>query len=278
MDGCNGLGAVVGKYCMRMAIEKAHRYGIGLVSARGSNHFGFCGYYTLMAMERDMIGLTCTNASPLMVPTRSSTRALGTNPISVGMSAGVGDELLIDMATSAVSFGKIDLARHKNESIPKYWARDKQGNDTTDPFKASSLYPLGGPESSGGYKGYGLAIMIEVLCGILSGSEYGPGIQKWGETNRPANLGQCFIAINTAVFAPGAKNRLATLLNQLRELPRLGNLPPVKIPGDMARAAMDKADKDGGIRYPSNLIKEVNRVAQELGVPPLKLVKRKKSQ
>ena len=276
VDGCNGLGQVIGKYCMELAIEKARQFGIGMVTARGSNHYGICGYYTLMAMEKDMIGFSCTNTSPLMAPTRSKNSALGTNPLSLGMSASCGDQFVLDMATTAVALGKIELAVRKEEPIPEGWAMDAEGKITTDAkaaVAAAALMPLGGQEKNSGYKGYGLATMVEVLCGILSGSNYGPNIRKWKESSSAANLGQCFMAINPEVFCPGSKDRLAQLLKQLRQLPTVGD-KCVLVAGDPEREAMARVDRDGGIQYHENQIKSCASLAKEMEVEPIKLVKK----
>lgn len=274
VDGRNGLGQVVGKYCMDLAIKKAKEYGIGMVSARGSNHFGICGYYTLLAMEQGLIGLNFTNTSPLMAPTRSKEAALGTNPLSVGMAAANGDEFVLDMATTAVALGKIELAMRKEESIPEGWALDRDGKLTTsaaDAYDATLLMPLGGEERHSGYKGYGLATMVEVLCGIISGSKFGPNIRSWKEGDKIADLGHCFLAIDPEAFGSGSKERLSTLLSQLRELPSAGN-KPVLVAGDPERRAMEKVDKNGGISYHPNQIRDSAEFAKTMDVSPMKLV------
>lgn len=274
VDGKNALGQVVGKYCMDLAIEKAKKFGIGMVTARGSNHFGICGYYTMMAMEQDLIGFNCTNTSPLMAPTRSMKAGLGTNPLSLGMAADDGDEFLLDMATTAVALGKIELAIRKGEDIPEGWALGSDGkvtHDAEEAFKASLLMPLGGSERNSGYKGYGLALMIEILCGILSGSQFGPNIRTWKTGDRIADLGHCFIAINPEAFASGSKERLSTLLKQLRDLPIIGE-EPVLIAGDPERQHMQKVDKEGGITYHPNQLKASEKFAKHMGVRPMKLL------
>lgn len=272
------MGQVIGKFCMELAIEKASKFGIGMVSARGSNHFGICGYYSLMAMERGMIGFSCTNGSPCMVPTRSQKSALSTNPLSLGMSASGGDSFVLDMANTVVALGKIELAVRKGEeNIPEGWALDQTGKVTSDPnaaLEANSLLPLGGEEKNSGYKGYGLAVMVEVLCGILSGSKFGPSIRSWkGATTEVANLGHCFMAIDPEVFAPGSKDRLAELLGQLRELPKAGD-EPILVAGDPERLSMNKVDKQGGIEYHPNQIQNSADFAKALGVEPMKLVQK----
>lgn len=275
VDGKNALGQVVGKYCMELAIEKAKKFGISMVTARGSNHYGICGYYTKMAIEQNLIGFTCTNTSPLMAPTRSIKAGLGTNPMSLGMAAH-NDEFVLDMATTAVALGKIELAIRKGENIPEGWALGADGKVTRDAekaYEASLLMPLGGTERNSGYKGYGLALMVEVLCGILSGSQFGPNIRAWKTGDRVADLGHCFMAINPEAFACGSKERLSTLLGQLRGLPRAGE-EPVLIAGDPERRHMSKVDKDGGITYHPNQLKASEEFAEHMGVRPMKLVPR----
>lgn len=277
VSGNNGLGQVIGNFCMELAIKKAKKFGIGMVSARGSNHYGICAYYTSMAIEQCLIGFTCSNTSPLMAPTRSKSSGLGTNPLSLGMGAKCGDEFLLDMATTAVALGKIELALRKKENIPEGWALGTDGKVTTnaeDAFKASTLMPLGGEERNSGYKGYGLGLMVEVLCGILSGSHFGPNIRQWKSKDKVADLGHCFMAIDPEAFGCGSKDRLTKLLQQLRELPQIGD-KPILIPGDPERAHMRKVDKEGGIGYHPNMIKACEELAKHMGVKPMKLVAKK---
>lgn len=157
VDGNNGLGAVVGNYCMDLAIKKAKQVGVGWVCAKGSNHYGMAGWYPMRAMKEGLVGMSMTNTSPLMAPTRSKEAALGTNPLSLGVPA-KDDHFLLDMATTAVAVGKIEIQRRKGEPLPHGWAQDPEGNETTDPelaFQTGCLMPLGGPEITSGYKGYG---------------------------------------------------------------------------------------------------------------------------
>lgn len=261
---------------MELAIKKAEKYGIGLVSTRGSNHYGICGYYTLMAMEKNLIGFSATNSSPLMVPTRSTQAALGTNPLSIGMRA-QNDEFVLDMATSAVALGKIEVAFNKEQDIPRGWALGGDGKITTDSgeaLKNHKLMPLGGAEEHSGYKGYGLGVMVELLCGILSGSFYGPNIRNWTDANRTANLGHCFMAIDPKAFGSGAENRLSHLLSQLRALP-VSNGEGVLVAGDLERKAMAKVDTCGGIQYHKNQIRICKKLAEKLGVKSMELIKKK---
>ncbi|KAL1493813.1 hypothetical protein ABEB36_009499 [Hypothenemus hampei] len=221
LDGKNGLGAVVGKCAMEIAINKAKDVGIGFVIARGSNHYGIAGIYALQAIEEGLIGFSVTNTSPLMTPTRAKQAALGTNPLTLGAPAKNGDSFLLDMATTAVALGKIEIAKRKREPIPEGWALNEEGIPESNPtiaYTNAKLMPLGGTELNSGYKGYGLGMLVEIFCGILSGSCYGPHIRRWGSSHEIANLGQAFMAINPKVFAPGFEDRLQDLITYLREM------------------------------------------------------------
>ncbi|KAK0097507.1 hypothetical protein PV326_001429 [Microctonus aethiopoides] len=275
VDGKNGLGQVIGKFCMELAIEKAKKFGIGLVSAKGSNHYGICGYYTLMAADKGLIGFTCTNTSPLLVPTRSTVSALGTNPLSIGMRANNDDEFILDMATTAVALGKIEIAIRKEEEIPEGWALGLDGKITKnsqEAFDNGKLLPLGGTETNSGYKGYGLAMMVELLCGILSGSNFGQNIRNWKNDIKLANLGHCFMAIDPEAFGPGAKDRLSQLLIELRNLPVAAGDDCVMVAGDPEREAMSKVNRTGGIHYHPNQIKTCDEMAEKLHIHSIKYI------
>ncbi|XP_026479996.1 uncharacterized protein LOC113386430 [Ctenocephalides felis] len=175
VGGCNALGAVTGNFCMQLAIKKAEKVGIGYVVAKGGCHYGMAGYYTLQAVEKGLIGYSSTNTSPLVAPTRSKQACLGTNPLSIGMPSSIKEDYyLLDMATSAVALGKLEMARRLNKPIPLGWALGPDGQPTADPavgYKNGILMPLGGAEETSGYKGYGLACMVEALGSMLSGSQ-----------------------------------------------------------------------------------------------------------
>lgn len=222
VDGRNGLGMVVGNWCMDLAVEKAKQVGIGLVCCKGSNHYGMAGWYAMRAEDSGLIGISMTNSSPSMAPTRSTEVALGTNPIAFAAPAMNGDAFLLDMATTTVALGKIELKMRNEEKCPVGWAQDSEGKSTTDPkvaWHANCLMPLGGEESTSGYKGYGLAAMVEILCGVLGDAAFGRNIRKWtldgGES--AADLGQMFMAIDPLVFAPGFSERMSALNSMLRK-------------------------------------------------------------
>ncbi|PIK53690.1 hypothetical protein BSL78_09402 [Apostichopus japonicus] len=248
VDGKNLLGAVVGNYCMDLAIKKAKEAGIGWVVAKGSNHYGISGWYTLKALEHNLLGMSMTNSSPITVPNRAKKQVFGTNPISLSAPSSDGQSFVLDMATSTVSFGK-DVVERKG-----------------------SLQPLGGPEITGGYKGTGIMAMIEILTAVLSGGAVAGNVRQWLSTAEEANLGQLFVAINPECFAMDFEGRLADFLGCLRDLEPSSPDLPVVVAGDLARQHMKQVDEDGAIPYPKNLLISLNELAANLGVEPLKVV------
>src|ERR1700712_3174538 len=179
VDGDAGLGLVVAPFAMKVAIEKAAQYGSGGVAVRNSNHFGIAGYHALMAVEQDMIGFAMTNASPLVSPTFSSERLLGTNPMCYAFPAGKYSPVIIDMATSAAANGKLEIAQRSGKQVPEGWIQDKDGGYTTDPHalkSGGSLLPLGSDREHGSHKGFGLSAVVDIFSGVLSGANYGPWV------------------------------------------------------------------------------------------------------
>lgn len=270
VNGNNGLGMVVGNFCMDLAISKAKETGIGWVSARGSNHYGIAGWYAMRASDQGLLGMSFTNTSPLVAPTRAKGPALGTNPIALA-APGKDDPFVLDMATCTVAVGKIEVSRRKGDPIPEGWGMDSDGKITTDPAAAMSgaLMPLGGIESNSGYKGYGLAMLVEVFCGLLSGGQYGPNVRRWMDTTREADLGQCFVAIDTSFFAPGFPDRMSDLMNHCRNMPPADPSAPVLAAGDPERAHIAKVAKEAGITYHLNQITDSWKLANVLKVAPM---------
>ena len=167
---------------MDVAVKKAKKTGVGWVSVKGSNHFGIAGHYSMMAQREGLLGFSFTNGSPWVTATRSAgARVMSTNPISFTAPGEAGDGLVLDMATATVAVGKLEVAAVRGEEIPDCWAVDGAGRVTSDPrtaMREGAGLPLGGSEQTGGYKGYGLALLVEIFCGILSGSAWGPHIRS----------------------------------------------------------------------------------------------------
>ena len=179
VNGDAGLGLVVAPFAMKVAIEKAEKYGSGWVSVKNSNHFGIAGYHTMMAAEKDMIGIAMTNASPLVAPTFANERMLGTNPMCYAFPAGKYPPVIVDMATSAAANGKLEIAQRSGKPVPDGWIQDKDGQPSTDPHelkKGGSFLPLGSDRDHGSHKGFGLSATVDILSAVLSGANYGPWV------------------------------------------------------------------------------------------------------
>ncbi|KAK5642467.1 hypothetical protein RI129_008634 [Pyrocoelia pectoralis] len=274
VDGQNGLGAVVGNFCMDLAIKKAQTVGVGWVCAKESNHYGIAGMYAMQAMRQGLLGMSFTNSSPFMCPTRCKKAALGTNPLSLATPSKNDDNFVLDMATTSVAVGKIEIQRRKEKDapIPEGWAQDHEGKITTDAnvaYDAGLLMPLGGSEVHSGYKGFGLGMLVEIFCGILAGSNYGTNIRKWGNSIDKANLGQCFIAVDPKCFAPGFEDRMSDLMDTIRNCEPVDPSKPVLIAGDPERNHMKFVDSVGGVRYVKNQINTCKQLAEKLCVKPL---------
>ncbi|OQV16955.1 putative Malate dehydrogenase [Hypsibius exemplaris] len=272
VDGNNLMGPVVGNFAMDLAIRKAKDTGIGWVAARGSNHYGIAGYYGLQAIRSGLIGFSFTNTSPLAVPTRAKQTALGTNAFCVMAPAANGDYFALDMATTTVAIGKVELAMRTGQQVPLTWGVDKNGKETSNPadiYHGGGLLPIAGGEASGGYKGYGLNVLVEIFCGILGDAAFGPLVRSWQNPSTEANLGQCFGAIDPGCFGNNFAERLSAFLNILRYLEAADPKKPVLVAGDPERQHMAKCEELGGIPYHVNQITHSNEVARSLGVAPL---------
>ncbi|MEO5601071.1 MAG: Ldh family oxidoreductase [Cyclobacteriaceae bacterium] len=176
VDGDSGLGLVVGPRANEIAMEKASQFGSGWVSVCNTNHYGIASYYSLKALERDMIGWSMTNTSRIVVPLWGAERRLGTNPIAIAFPGFKNPPIVIDLATSVVAFGKIEIARRAGKSIPEGWIIDANGNASTSPDDVyeGGVLPLGSTREMGAHKGYCLSAMVDILCCVLSGANWGP--------------------------------------------------------------------------------------------------------
>jgi len=214
IDGGAGLGQPVSAHAMRLAITKAGEVGSGFVAVRNSNHYGIAGYYAMMALEHDMIGISMTNAAVLVLPTFGRDAMLGTNPISVAAPAGNEWPFVLDMATSTVPRGKLEVYNRQEKPLPMGWATDEHGVPTQDAgqvlqnflaLAGGGLLPLGGAgELLSGYKGYGLALLVDVLCGVLPGAGYANNIYPKTPEGKPlpANVGHFVGALRVDAFRP----------------------------------------------------------------------------
>ncbi len=179
VDGDRGLGLVVAPKAMEIATQKAAVAGTGWVAVQNSNHFGIAGYHAMKAVEKDMIGWAMTHAAPLVTPTFSREKLLGTNPIAVGIPALNEPAFLADFASTAVAYGKLEILQRKGLDTPAGWVQDKDGNPCQDAFaikNGGALLPLGGDREHGSHKGYALGAIVDILSGVLSGANFGPWV------------------------------------------------------------------------------------------------------
>jgi len=250
-DAGNGMGQLAGYRAMQACIDKARDVGVALATVRNSNHFGIAGYYAMMALEHDMIGISLTNSQPLIAPTYGRTRILGTNPIAVAVPAGKDDSYVLDMATSVVPMGKIAFYEEKGEVIPFGWGMDRTGSLTRDPHAVQDggcLLPLGGTDEMRGYKGYGLALLVDILSGILSGAAYGRNIGSPGSVEgAPVNIGHFFMAIRVNAFRPieQFKADMDLLIQQLKTAPKTVGHDRIFVHGEKEFERMKAYRRDG---------------------------------
>ena len=179
VDGDKGLGLVVAPKAMEIALQKAEKVGSGWIAVQNSNHFGIAGYHSSLAIDKDCIGWAMTNAAPLVVPTFSKEKLLGTNPISVAIPAGKQPFFLADFATTAVAYGKMEILQRQGKPAPGGWVQDADGKPTTNNNavkEGGGLLPLGGDREHGSHKGYGLGAIVDILSGVLSGANFGPWV------------------------------------------------------------------------------------------------------
>jgi LDH2 family malate/lactate/ureidoglycolate dehydrogenase len=211
LDGNNGLGHVVGKAAMELAIAKAKKYGLGMAAARNSNHYGIAGYYVSLATNAGMIGVSGTNARPSIAPTFGVENMLGTNPLTWGIPTDEEFPFILDCATSVAQRGKIEAYARAAKTLPSGWVLGEDGLPLTDTCRVldelarggAALAPLGGPgEDGAGYKGYGYAAVVEILCAALQDGKFLKDLDGRDETGnkRPYGLGHFFIAINPQMF------------------------------------------------------------------------------
>ncbi len=239
IDGRGGVGQYIAQKAMSLAIEKAERSGVGFVSVRNSNHYGIAGYYSEMAAKKGLIGISTTNSAPLVVPTFGREALLGTNPISFAIPLSDRDPILVDMATSVVSRGKIEVYNRLGKKLPSGWAVDENGNTALEPDKVlynlkerkgGGLLPLGGEgELMGGHKGYGLMLLVELFTGGLSLGEYSFDTYKG-----KGNISHFFGALDPAIFGDKTQiaSHIAELITKLKDSPKATGCDRIYIHGE----------------------------------------------
>jgi L-2-hydroxycarboxylate dehydrogenase (NAD+) len=279
IDGGGGLGQPVSVRAMQLAISKAKAIGSGFVAVRNSNHYGIAAYYALMALEEELIGISMTNASELVVPTFGRDAMLGTNPISVAAPAGKERAFVLDMATSTVPRGKLEVYNRQEKPIPLGWATDERGVPTDDAGGVlenligrvgGGLLPLGGAgELMSGHKGYGLALLVDILCGVLPGAGYANTVYPKSPAGKPlpANLGHFFGALRVDAFRPldEFKATMDDLMQRLKNSPKADDQERIYIHGEK-EFEIEQERRINGVSLHPKVIADMEAIAKDMGV------------
>jgi LDH2 family malate/lactate/ureidoglycolate dehydrogenase len=276
VDGDSGLGLVVAPYAMQIAIEKAKEVGTGWVSVQNSNHFGIAAHHAMMALQHDMIGIAMTNASPLVAPTFSIDKMLGTNPICMAAPAGEEPPFVADLATTTAANGKLEILQRKNQPTPDGWVQDKDGNPSNDAHelkKGGALLPLGGDREHGSHKGYALGAMVDIFSALLSGANYAPWVPPFpAYVPMPAQqpgkgIGHFLGAMRIDAFRPAEefKQNMDHWIQGFRSCKTIPGEERVLVPGDPEREIHAERISNG-INLLDVVVKDLREVGSKFGV------------
>ena len=266
IDCHNSIGQVASSTAMRMTIEKAKKTGVAFVATTHSNHFGMAAYWAMKALPEGMVGFSSTNAPAAMAPTGGRVAMLGTNPFAVAIPAGKEQPMVLDLATTVVARGRILLYAKQNKPLEPGWAFDARGVPTTDPHEAVKglLAPIGG------YKGYGIALAVDFLSGVLTGSNYGTHFPGFLADNMkdPTDVGSVFAAINVASFMdlPEFQVRMDSAIREVKACAKAEGVRRIYIPGEIEFEARAKRLAEG-IPIPEQVVKDFVALGKELDVP-----------
>lgn len=277
LDGMGGLGYPVSAKAMALAVDKALEHGVGAVSVRNSHHFGAAGIYARMAVQRGVLGLVTSSATTLiMVPTYGAVPMLGTNPIAFAAPASVNNPFVLDMATTTVAANKVKVYDFHAKSLPEGWAVDGRGDSVTDSAQAMSyifnrreggLTPLGGTPSMSSHKGYGLAMMAQILGGTLSGSALAARQALTRQSGDPDDVGHFFLALNPDVFRDSGsfENELDDVIDTMHSAEPADPEQPVLVAGDKEEAERGRRRSEG-IPIPAALHVRLREICDRSGV------------
>ena len=276
VDGDNAVGMVAARRSMEIAIEKARNAGTGWVATRNSNHFGIAGYYSMMALKHDMIGICLTNANPLVAPTFSVSRMMGTNPIAISIPALIQPPFVADFATTPIARGKLAVAEKKGEKVAFGFVQDNSGKPSDDPTilkSGGSMLTLGGDRLHGSHKGYCLSAIVDIFSAVFSGANFGPFVppsvaylpvleKKVGD-----GTGHFFGAMRIDAFQPadGFKTKMDQWIETFRAAKPSEGQERVLIPGDPEREAEERIMKEG-IKLVPAIKDDLVVIAKELGI------------
>jgi LDH2 family malate/lactate/ureidoglycolate dehydrogenase len=267
IDGGDGLGQVAAHRAMEISIEKGLKFGVGSVAVRNTNHIGILAFYALCIAEQGMVGMVMCNGAASMPPWGGSEPFFGTNPISIAVPNGSGEPVVLDMSSSLVARGKIRRAERLKEAIPLGWALDQNGEPTTDPSAAmkGTLVPIGGP------KGYGLALMVDLLAGLLPGSQFGPQVKTFHQPLGPTGVGVFFMAIDVNRFMPihQFKELVQFYGNSIKKSKKAKGVSRIYLPGEIELEKEKKALSEG-IDLSDSVVNNLNQLLEN-AKSPLKL-------
>lgn len=263
LDGNNSLGQISGVEAMELAINLAKEHGSGIVSTGNSNHFGIAAYYSMMASKEGLIGFVCTNTSPLMAPFGGKEAVLGTNPFTVAVPAGKYDDIVLDLATSQVARGKIEVAAREGQDIPIGWALDKEGRPTTDAHEglAGTVTPVGGP------KGYGMALIVDILSGVLTRSAFLDDIGSLSREDAKQNLGFFMAVIDPEVFMPREQftQTIDQYIERVKASAKAEGVEEIFLPGEI-EANVTKVNAEKGIKVLEGLYHSLSAFAEKYDI------------
>ena len=279
VDGDSGLGLVIAPFAMQIAIEKAKQVGTGWVSVQNSNHFGIAAHHAMMALENDMIGIAMTNASPLVAPTFSIDKMLGTNPICVAAPAGNEPAFVADLATTTAANGKLEILQRKNLQTPNGWVQDKDGNASNDPHAlktGGALLPLGGDKEHGSHKGYALGAVVDIFSALLSGANYAPWVPPFpAYVPMPAQqpgkgIGHFLGAMRIDAFRPAAdfKKSMDHWIQGFRNAKTIAGEEKVLVPGDPERE-FEKERMKVGIPLLKQVVDDLHSLSEKFEIDSL---------
>jgi LDH2 family malate/lactate/ureidoglycolate dehydrogenase len=272
VDARNGLGHPVGVRTMHRVIEKAAAMGCAVATVANSNHYGIAGYYATLALERDMIGVSSTNAGRLAAPTGGRDVMLGTNPFAYAIPAEDGDAFVLDMATTTVALGKLEIAKRLGKPLRPGWAVDATGAMTLDPAEgmAGALLPLGGyGTETGGHKGFGLGLLADILCAVLGGGVFVPDMPPSTHMLAPGITSHFFAAIRIDAFRDVGdfKRDLSRLLGEMRASIRAAGQERIYTAGEL-EALREREHRANGIGLDPVVVASLARVAETTNVEP----------
>ncbi|WP_034634336.1 Ldh family oxidoreductase [Desulfofundulus thermocisternus] len=268
IDGDHGMGQYVATRAMEMAIAKAAHTGIGVVGVRNSTHFGVAAYYALLAVKKEQIGIVLSNTTPLMAPTGGSRRLVGNNPLCIAVPAWNHVPIVLDMACSNVAIGRIQLAAKEGRQIPLGWGLDREGVPTTDP---KAVLDGGLLEPMAGYKGYGLALVIDILAGVLTGSGFGEEVTPlYFDFVNKQRTGHFLMAINIGHFINKDLfySRLGRLIESVKNSPRAPEVKEIFLPGEIEEKKRQRNLLEG-LTLPRVFIGELSLLADKFGLRDL---------